>query len=52
VFAPVHDFKRAEQLVRELPFGWQGFLVQGRNRSPLLERLERAGSAASGRTRL
>ncbi|HJS21634.1 MAG TPA: 4-(cytidine 5'-diphospho)-2-C-methyl-D-erythritol kinase [Steroidobacteraceae bacterium] len=52
VFAPVHDFKRAERLVSEVPFGWQGFLVQGRNRSPLLERLERAGSAASGRTRL
>jgi 4-diphosphocytidyl-2-C-methyl-D-erythritol kinase len=52
VFAPVHDFKRAEQLVREVPAGWQSFLVQGRNRSPLLERLERAGSAASGRTRL
>jgi 4-diphosphocytidyl-2-C-methyl-D-erythritol kinase len=52
VFAPVHDFKGAERLVSEVPFGWQAFLVQGRNRSPLLERLERAGSAASGRTRL
>jgi 4-diphosphocytidyl-2-C-methyl-D-erythritol kinase len=52
VFAPVPDFKRAERLVSAVPFGWQGFVVQGRNRSPLLERLERAGSAASGRTRL
>ncbi len=52
VFAPVHDFERAQQLVNQVPAGWQGFLVQGRNRSPLLERLERAGGAASGRTRL
>jgi 4-diphosphocytidyl-2-C-methyl-D-erythritol kinase len=52
VFAPVPDFKRAERLVSAVPAGWQGFVVQGRNRSPLLERLERAGSAASGRTRL
>jgi 4-diphosphocytidyl-2-C-methyl-D-erythritol kinase len=52
VFAPVPDFKRAERLVSAVPFGWQGFVVQGRNRSPLLERLERAGSAASGRKRL
>lgn len=52
VFAPVHDFERARRLMQELPAGWQGFLVQGRNRSPLLERLERAASSASGRTRL
>ncbi len=52
VFAPVHDFERAQRLLSAVPAGWQAFLVQGRNRSPLLERLERAGSAASGRTQL
>jgi hypothetical protein len=46
------NFERAQQLLDQVPAGWQGFLVQGRNRSPLLERLERAGSSASGRTRL
>jgi len=52
VFAAFGNFDRAQQLLSEVPSGWQGFLVQGRNRSPLLERLERAGSSASGRTRL
>ena len=52
VFAAFGNFDRAQTLLSEVPSGWQGFLVQGRNRSPLLERLERAGSSASGRTRL
>ena len=52
VFAAFGNFDRAQTLLSAVPSGWQGFLVQGRNRSPLLERLERAGSSASGRTRL
>lgn len=52
VYAAMGNFERAQMLLDQVPAGWQGFLVQGRNRSPLLERLERAGSSASGRTRL
>jgi 4-diphosphocytidyl-2-C-methyl-D-erythritol kinase len=52
VYAPMGNFDRAQKIIDSVPAGWQGFLVAGRNRSPLLERLERAGISASGRTRL
>jgi len=52
VFAAMGNLDRAQKLLNAVPSSWQGYLVQGHNRSPLLDRLERAGSSASGRTRL
>lgn len=41
VFAALEERDQAEAILAQLPTGWQGFVAQGRNRSPLLERLER-----------
>ncbi len=38
VFASVPDAGRAREIVGQVPERWQGFVVRGRNRSPLLER--------------
>lgn len=40
VFAAFDDEARARQVLQEMPRGWSGFVARGRNRSPLLERLE------------
>ncbi len=40
VFAPFETEKAARRVLRELPAGWRGFVARGRNRSPLLERLQ------------
>ena len=40
VFAPCQDRHQAESILRQLPVPWTGFVARGRNRSPLLERLE------------
>jgi 4-diphosphocytidyl-2-C-methyl-D-erythritol kinase len=52
VYAAMGNLARAEKLLNAVPSNWQGYLVQGRNRSPLLDRVERAGTSASGRMRL
>ena len=39
VFARCPDRRQAEDLLRQLPPPWTGFVARGRNRSPLLERL-------------
>jgi hypothetical protein len=46
------NLARAEKLLNAVPSRWQGFQVQGRNRSPMLDRVEHAGTSASGRMRL
>ena len=38
VFANVVDEAQAREIVARVPQRWQGFVVRGRNRSPLLER--------------
>lgn len=38
VFANVVDETQAREIVARVPQRWQGFVVRGRNRSPLLER--------------
>lgn len=40
LFAHFEDRASAELVVAQLPDRWRGFVTQGRNRSPLLERLE------------
>ncbi len=40
VFAPFEDEAQANGVLAQLPEGWQAFAARGRNRSPLLERLE------------
>jgi 4-diphosphocytidyl-2-C-methyl-D-erythritol kinase len=39
VFARCADRDRAQAVLRKLPAPWRGFVAQGRNRSPLLEKL-------------
>jgi 4-diphosphocytidyl-2-C-methyl-D-erythritol kinase len=39
IFAAFADRERAQEVARQVPTRWQGFVVQGRNRSPLLDRL-------------
>jgi 4-diphosphocytidyl-2-C-methyl-D-erythritol kinase len=39
VFARCADREQAENLLRQLPVPWKGFVARGRNRSPLQERL-------------
>lgn len=39
VFAEFEDAARAEQVLSALPAGYQGFVARGRNRSPLLDRV-------------
>ena len=43
VFAPFEEEAVARRLLRELPREWRGFVARGRNRSPLLERLQTLG---------
>ena len=39
IFAPFADAGQAQAVASQVPARWQGFVVQGRNRSPLLDRL-------------
>jgi len=41
VFAAFATESGARRVLAQLPAGWQGFVAQGRNRSPLLDRLQR-----------
>jgi len=41
-FAPFAERERAQEALARLSSGWSGFVARGCNRSPLLERLERA----------
>ncbi len=40
VFAPFETEEAARRVLSQLPSGWWGFVARGRNRSPLLERLQ------------
>ncbi len=42
VFASFDERLKAEQILRQLPSGWRGFVARGRNCSPLLKRLSEA----------
>lgn len=46
LFAPFADVQTATAIKDKLPAGWQGYVVKGRNKSSLLERLsdERSGT--------
>jgi len=39
IFAPFATRDQAQKVADQVPVRWQGFVVQGRNRSPLLDRL-------------
>jgi 4-diphosphocytidyl-2-C-methyl-D-erythritol kinase len=39
IFAPFANREQAQKVAKQVPTRWQGFVVQGRNRSPLLDRL-------------
>jgi 4-diphosphocytidyl-2-C-methyl-D-erythritol kinase len=39
LFAPFSSEQQAETVLKQLPDLWQGFVVKGKNKSPLLERL-------------
>jgi 4-diphosphocytidyl-2-C-methyl-D-erythritol kinase len=39
IFAPFATVAQAQAVANDVPARWQGFVVQGRNRSPLLDRL-------------
>jgi 4-diphosphocytidyl-2-C-methyl-D-erythritol kinase len=43
VFAAFADEVQARRVYAALPRGWRGFVARGRNRSPLLARLETEG---------
>ncbi|MFL6551223.1 MAG: 4-(cytidine 5'-diphospho)-2-C-methyl-D-erythritol kinase [Povalibacter sp.] len=43
VFVAMADEAVAERALRRLPARWSGYVVRGRNRSPLLDRLAREG---------
>lgn len=40
VFVAVADQQRAREVLQDLPDGWRGFVAQGLNRSPLLDRVK------------
>lgn len=44
VFAAFAEETQARRVYAALPHGWRGFVARGRNRSPLLARLEAEGS--------
>ena len=46
IFAPFPDEQEATSVKEKLPLNWQGFVVKGMNKSPLLERLEKERSGA------
>ncbi len=48
VFARCDRREAAEELLASLPQEWRGFVAQGRNRSPLMARLEGTESSGSG----
>ena len=48
VFCRFDDAQQANELVANLPQPWQGFVARGRNRSPLLDKLDRVTRAAAG----
>ena len=39
IFAPFANREQAQAVATQVPARWQGFVVQGRNRSPLLDRI-------------
>jgi 4-diphosphocytidyl-2-C-methyl-D-erythritol kinase len=39
IFAPFANVEQTQAVAEQVPARWQGFVVQGRNRSPLLDRL-------------
>ena len=39
IFAPFANREQAQAVASQVPARWQGFVVQGRNRSPLLDRI-------------
>ncbi len=41
VFAVCEDRQQADSLLKQVPAPWTGFVARGRNRSPLLDRLEK-----------
>ncbi len=43
VFAPFEAEEAARRVLRKLPPEWRGFVARGRNRSPMLERLQALG---------
>ena len=43
IFAPFTNRDRAQKVADQVPLHWQGFVVQGLNRSPLLDRLAAQG---------
>jgi 4-diphosphocytidyl-2-C-methyl-D-erythritol kinase len=45
IFLRFHSPGEAGALLADLPAGWSGFVAQGRNRSPLLDRLEQFAGA-------
>lgn len=45
VFAAFQNESSAHQVLEQLPVGWEGFVAQGCNRSPLYQRLEQAQAA-------
>ena len=42
LFAPFETQMEAEKVLTQLPEQWKGFISRGRNRSPLMQRLEKA----------
>ncbi len=46
VFAAFPEASSAERVLAQRPFGWTGFVAQGRNRSPLHEHLARQSTAS------
>ena len=52
IFARCPDEQQARSIVAEVPAPWQAYAVRGLNRSPLLDRLERARSAADMSARI
>jgi 4-diphosphocytidyl-2-C-methyl-D-erythritol kinase len=46
IFAAFEEAARAQQALSAMPAGYQGFVARGLNRSPLLERLNKASGGA------
>ncbi len=44
VFAAFPEKAQAQEVIQQLPSGWQGFIARGLNRSPLLKRLAESSS--------
>ncbi|MGQ0658537.1 MAG: 4-(cytidine 5'-diphospho)-2-C-methyl-D-erythritol kinase [Chromatiales bacterium] len=52
VFAPFSTEADARRICEQIPLPWKGCVVRGLNRSPLLERVERARNAAATTARV